>query len=332
MSLPAPFDAFVAPARRRPALWRLALGVVAVAGIWLGAVVAALLPAYLASEIPEGDAWADRVIEGDDPVAVLAMLATFAGPFAGVLLVARLLHGRAPGTLVGPARRAARDFARMAVVVAGAYAVSLALWGLAFDSVPGLAPGAWLLALPAALALLALQTGAEELIFRGYLQTQLAARFASPVAWLVLPSLAFGAIHWDPDMGTGNALAVVGVTGLFGLVAADLTARTGTLGAAWGLHFANNVVAILVLATPGALPGLALRLTPYDAADPILGPLLVADAATLVLVWLIGRRVLGAPQVRVEAGAGVAPRPPRPRDCQGPRGILSGPGGRKGAG
>jgi DNA-directed RNA polymerase subunit RPC12/RpoP len=36
-----------------------------------------------------------------------------------------------------------------------------------------------------------IQTGAEEVLFRGYLQQQLAARFASPIAWMVLPSAIF---------------------------------------------------------------------------------------------------------------------------------------------
>ena len=295
------FDAFVAPARRRPALWRLGLGVALVAVIWALAAAAAFLPAYVLGGEEAGHGWAVRLTRADDPAATLALLATFAGPFAGVLLAARLLHGRGPLSLIGSPRRAAPDLARAMAVTGGVYAGALALWAIPFDSLPGRAPGAWALSLPAALGLLALQTGAEELIFRGYLQTQLAARFRSPLAWLVAPSLLFGAIHWDPGASGGNALAVVGVTALFGLVAADLTARTGTLGAAWGLHLANNAVALLVLATPGALPGLALRLTPYGATDPVLAPLLLADAVTLLVIWAVLRRSLGRGEARPAA-------------------------------
>lgn len=298
----AAFDAFVAPARPRPALWRLAVGMTLVLILWAGAALTAFLPTYVLGGAELGDRWAERIGRAEDPTAMLAVLATFAGPFAGVLLAARLLHGRGPLSLVGHPAVAVRDFVWAATVATGVYAVALALWAIAFDSLPGRPPGAWALGLPVALALLALQTGAEELIFRGYLLTQLAARFRSPVAWLVAPSLAFGAIHWDPGASTGIALAVVGVTALFGLVAADLTARTGTLGAAWGLHLANNAVALLVLGTPGALPGLALRLTPYDAHDPVLGQLLAADAATLLVVWMVVRRVLGRDATPTSAG------------------------------
>ncbi len=49
-----------------------------------------------------------------------------------------------------------------------------------------------------------IQTGAEELVFRGYLQQQLAARFASPLIWMVLPALIFGAVHYDPATAGPN--------------------------------------------------------------------------------------------------------------------------------
>ena len=293
MPMTAAFDAYVAPARRRPALWRLGLGTTLVAAFWLAAVLVAFVPVVALRGPEVGARWLDRVGHGSDPVGALILLSTFAGPLAGALLASRLLHGRGPQALLGPPRRAARDFGRTASIVAGVYALSLVAWSLAFDSVPGRPPGAWIATLPLALALLAVQTGAEEVVFRGYLQGQLAARSRSPAVWLVLPSLLFGAVHWDPEAGPGDALAVVGVTTLFGLVAADLTARTGTLGAAWGLHLANNAVALLLLATPGALPGLALRLTPYAKGDAPATSLLVADAVSLVVVWAIARRVLG---------------------------------------
>ena len=72
----------------------------------------------------------------------------------------------------------------------------------------------------------------------------------------------------------------------FGLCAADLTARTGSIGAAWGFHFANNVVAILVVSLSGTLSGLALYITPFAASDTeTLVPLLLRDMATTVAIW-----------------------------------------------
>ena len=59
--------------------------------------------------------------------------------------------------------------------------------------------GLWLSFLPLAMAGILLQTGAEELLFRGYLQQQFAARFKSAGPWLILPSVLFGLAHYDPS-------------------------------------------------------------------------------------------------------------------------------------
>ncbi len=158
---------------------------------------------------------------------------------------------------------------------------------------PGLSFGTWILILPIALIAIAIQTGAEELLFRGYLQQQLAARFASPVVWAVLPALIFGLLHFDPASAGGNVWLVVGSAALFGLMAADLTARSGSIGAAWGFHLANNMFALTVIATQGTLTGFALYLTPYDISDTeAIRALIPVDLGLMVLTWFLIRRAV----------------------------------------
>jgi membrane protease YdiL (CAAX protease family) len=287
-----PFERYVAPARRRPALWRLGLGVGVVVLVWL-AVLVAVQAATLILD-PSG-LWWGRVARADHPAGALVMLASFAGLLLGTVVATRLLHARPAAGLLGPPGRAARDFGRAAAATAAAYAPMLGLWALVHDSLPGLPPATWLLYALPGLTAVALQTGAEEAAFRGYLQGQLAARFASPVAWALVPSLLFGAIHYDPTLPVANAAVYVGATATFGLLAADLTARTGTLGAAWGLHFANNAAALMLLGYPGELSGLALRLTPYglDAPIPVLEVVLTSGG--LLGAWALARRWCGAP-------------------------------------
>ena len=238
-------------------------------------------------------AFAAELFEGSTPRAVLVTLASFVGLFAAPFLAARLLHGR--WRLIGPARAALRDFAVACAAMAGAYAASMGVWALAYDSLPGVPSAAWLTLLPLTVVLLLIQTGAEEIAFRGYLQSQLAARFSSPVVWAVLPSLAFGAIHFDPAMPPSNIAAVVLSASLFGLVAADITARTGTLGAAWGLHFVNNFAALALLATPGSLDGLGLRRAPYGTDEPLAAWLVAADLALIAIAWAVLARLLSRP-------------------------------------
>jgi len=105
---------------------------------------------------------------------------------------------------------------------------------------------------------------------------------------MVVPSVLFGLAHYGPGADPAVIWLVVAATGLFGLIAADLTARSGSLGLAWGLHFANNILAILVISAMAQLDGLALFRVP-DGAGAMLVPLILIDMALLVLVWALCR-------------------------------------------
>lgn len=274
------FEHYVASARARPQLWRLAAGLALVV-----AVHVALSLLLIAGMDRAGQAPLTRAAS-DSPAVMLLLMGSFAGLALGTLLAARLLHGRGPSSLLGPARRAGRDFVLGLAVVGGVQAAALALAAPAMDLQPQLPPTLWLVWLGPALAVILLQTGAEEVLFRGYLQQQLAARFSSALVWMLLPSLAFGMLHYDPAQMGDNAWAVVAATGLFGLIAADLTARSGSLGLAWGLHFTNNVFAILLISAMAGLDGLALfRLAEGTDTEGALRPLLLVDMALMALIW-----------------------------------------------
>jgi len=280
-------DAFVAPARASPQLWRTLLGL----GLILATYFAGMAAMGFAVWVLGGlDLLEDRLVrigEGGDPWSMLVLLSTFLGGWLGVWLAARLLHRRGWRSLFGHPPRVLADFALGALMLAG-IGGSLALVALPWLPAlqPSLDPGLWLKVLPLALLGVLIQTGAEELVFRGYLQQQLAARFASPWVWMGLPAALFGLAHYAPDQAGGTVWLVVAATGLFGLIAADLTARSGSLGLAWGLHFGNNVLAILVVSAMPGLDGLALWHLPAGAgAGGLMVPLLLADMAMLALVW-----------------------------------------------
>lgn len=237
--------------------------------------------------------WVEDIVSAGEPWHLLVLLSTFAGMAIGPMLAVRLLHRRRAGTLFGPAAQTLRDFAVATVTAFAVLGLTLVGWFIFNDPLPGLAPGVWLLLLPLALLGIALQTGAEELVFRGYLQQQLGARFRSPLLWAAFPALLFGAVHFDPASAGENVWLVVGAAAFFGLVAADLTARTGSIGAAWGFHFANNTVALTLIATQGTLTGLALFQTPYDVADTTaMRASIPVDLAVMVVIWLLLRRIL----------------------------------------
>lgn len=288
------FHAFVAPARAYPGLGRLLAGLLLIINIYalVTAMILALL--WLLSVRDPNLVWLEDALAADTPFSMLMLLATFAGMALGPMIAARAIHKRGAATLFGPAARTLRDFT-IALAIAGGvlgFAILVAVWLNA--PLAGLPFGTWIAVFPLAIVAIAIQTGAEEILFRGYLQQQLAARFASPVIWAVLPALIFGFLHFDPASAGGNVWLVVGSASLFGLMAADLTARTGSIGAAWGFHFANNMFALTIIATQGTLTGLALYLTPYDISDTeAIRALIPLDLGMMVLVWFLIRRTLG---------------------------------------
>ena len=301
-----PFRRLVAPARRRPGLPRLLASMALVAALWFAAVLGVLGLAAAVAGPEDGAAWQARIAAGETPTGVLLLLATFGGLAGGGALALRLLHGRTAASLLGPAP--ARRFAGAAILcllVSGAAGLALAA---PVPLVPGTPLGLFLSFLPCALVALALQTGAEELVFRGLLQTQLAARFASPLVWMGLPSVLFGLLHWSPEAGA-NAPLVVLVTALFGLLAADLTRVTGGIAAAWGLHFANNALAVLVVSLDGPLSGLALWRLPFGAEAEGLPLLLAQDALLMAIVWAVIRLWLARDPAQQAATDEDAPSP-----------------------
>ena len=278
-------ESYIAPARARPQLWRLVAGFILAAGIVFLWVIALFGTVFLVAGMDGGPAWLDRMTRADTPTSTLLVIATLWGLAFGAMAVTPLLHKRSAWTLFGPWRRMRRHFLLATLACGGVLALS-AIIPFGYTPVPNLDLGLWLNFLPLSLVIILGQSGAEELFFRGYLQQQLAARFASPLAWMVLPSALFAMAHYDPASSPTASWLVVAATGLFGLCAADLTARTGSIGAAWGFHFANNVVAILILSLDGTLSGLSLYVTPFgpEAADT-LGPLLLRDMATTLVIW-----------------------------------------------
>jgi uncharacterized protein len=284
---------FVAPAAGRAEVWRTALGLISavVAGFLALQVV---LVGMVVSIGPErAQVVALDMAQGTSPAGVVALLYIYLPVILGLALTLRLLMRRGLATLIGPMGPAIRSFLWVGLPLAALWLMLLPLTTLTEGVRPHLTVWQQAPWLPLALVGLVLQTGAEELFFRGYLQQQLAARFRSPWVWMVLPSALFGLSHYSATQYGGVAVLVVIWSAVFGLVAADLTARTGNLGAAVGLHFANNLSAILLVGLDGTLGGLALYTLPFDPGNA--GGALVyfaIDSLTLLIGWLVARLIL----------------------------------------
>jgi len=233
--------------------------------------------------------------DGSTPGAVLAELYFFIFYIAALAIAGRAVHARDLSSFIGNWSLARYQFGRVCLYLAGLQIAMSVLIPGDPDLVPALnmAFATWLGYLPLAIPALLVQTSAEELVFRGYMQSQLAARFANPRIWIMVPSLAFGLLHYDPVINGDNAWPVVLWATLFGVAAADLTARTGTIGAALALHFVNNFFAIFLVAPSGYFDGLALYTFPFTLDD--MGMVWVWAPVNLMVLfvsWLTARLAL----------------------------------------
>ncbi|MEM0907710.1 MAG: type II CAAX endopeptidase family protein [Pseudomonadota bacterium] len=209
-------------------------------------------------------------LDGDTGLSVLGTLAAFLGLYLGLWIVLRVLHKRPMASLFGP-RRYFWPYAALAfLAVVLAYSVLMAVefaFGRVEPADRSFSDWAFLAAL--AFPLIFIQSSAEELVMRGYLLQQLAARFRHFFAYAVIPSALFGFAHYDPTLPETLGVVLVISTFVLGLLLADLTARTGSLGIAVGFHFANNLIALLVVGVPQlGLSALALFHHTASVTDP----------------------------------------------------------------
>ncbi|MEM9247368.1 MAG: type II CAAX endopeptidase family protein [Pseudomonadota bacterium] len=290
------FEASLHDAALYPQLWRIILGVLLTLFIWMGGTALILAGATAVVAAQQGAfgimPFVNSLAAPDTPAKVILLLATFAGLAIGAVVSAGALHFRGPGSLFGPWDAWWRGFLTALTVLIPAY-LGFTLLGFWLDPpAVNLAVGRWLLWLPLALPFLLLQIGAEELFFRGYLQQQLAVRFASRVVWMWIPSIVFALLHASPGAGDNLPLVLLAAF-TFAMVAADLTERTGSLGAAMGIHLGNNFFGMFVTSAAGSISGLALFVSDTDLGQA--GPQSLGIALTVLLmlgVWAVTARLL----------------------------------------
>lgn len=245
----------------------------------------------------------DRFLDGATPVAMLVQLLVMVLPIAALRVYLRRVENRSLGSVFGPVHGVQSGFRAVAVPVAMVlFALELLPPWIPSSMVAEtrFLPG-WLLVLPVALVAIAIQVTAEEAVFRGFLQQRLAILSPSPLVWMVLPSVGFGLLHYlNADTAIEGAIWVIFAT-LIGMVCADLTARHGTIGPAIGLHFVNNIFALMIWGVQGGnASGLALFLLPDHTPEPdqmgldqLYQPWAMAEIATVALfigcLWLAAR-------------------------------------------
>ncbi|WP_380056334.1 lysostaphin resistance A-like protein [Falsihalocynthiibacter sp. SS001] len=279
----APHAEFIAPARAKSEVWRTIVGMGLCFAVYAISIWLFFSPIFDAPPSTEG-------ATAFSPVKTMAVLYSFLCMILGPAVTVWILHNRKPLTLFGDVQQIwpyfwravkAMLFLHVAIIFLPPYG-----GGENVEVVKNLSGVVWLYLLPLSLLGLLIQTSAEEILFRGYLQQQIAARFSSRWMWMGITALLFGLGHYDTNNGA-NAWMIVVWAGMFSLAASDLVARTGNLGAAIGLHFVNNAFGMLIVAYPGEMSGLALYVLPegIDNFAPT-SVEIMQEFAMLAVSWL----------------------------------------------
>jgi len=291
----APHAGFVAPALPSNQVPKLIVGIIAIEFLFaIGLTLTGLALEQIAPRL------ARNFFHGDSPLGLLMQLCAFALLAVSVNIILVKQHGRSFLSAIGPLEPAFRNMLAAALAVALlflAIEVFPPWWSLS-EAVERRNLLLWALTVPFALIALLIQTGAEEIFYRGYVQQQLAARFRATWVWMVVPNLLFAAAHWDNGATPTESGQYVIWAFCFGLAASDLTARTGNIGAAVGFHLANNAYAFLLFGeVAGPDSGLSLFLFPPDTvmpgpvptSGPVLTLSLIVEVAIVGLSWLAAR-------------------------------------------
>lgn len=300
MLQPSPlFWTYVAKAGEgRNSAWRIAIGVSVITLMVLSITIAAIAAGPLVYQgfcalagcaQPTLSYWeaSEMLHESFDSWFGFALtLCTIGAVWAGTWVALRLLHRRRLSSLIGISGRLSwPDFASSFAVW---FVVSLGSSALFFATDPTARRGGielldWIIALlPWSLWIL-MQSSAEELVFRGYLQQSLAQRFPNWLVWAVLPTLIFTLLHWDGDAMPWMNAAVLVSGAVFSVAMTLLVCATGNLGAAFGAHCANNVVAILFFGGDADYQWAALYIG-SPVQDPSWTP---ADAALMTIAGIV---------------------------------------------
>lgn len=288
------FDAFLDAGREgRPSGWRFAASLATVIVLYIVATLAlaigvgGLFPTVARGLFSDANALTSPGSFEASLVLLAIALGGLAMTIPALAIALRLFHRRRLSSIFGAERRI--RLGAVAVGMAAAAATSLVSLPIAMGlgtveleyQTP---PPGWLLFAAAIALLVVFQASAEELVFRGYMLQWIGSRLRTPFAWALIPSVAFGLLHYSGGDGS-SVWAYVAVTLAFGLFAAALVWRTGGLSHAIGFHIANNWIALLAFESPVGVTGVGLFKVHVDESDlPIM---LATNAALFAVVYLV---------------------------------------------
>jgi hypothetical protein len=149
-------------------------------------------------------------------------------------------------------------------------------------------PGNFFLLLVVSVIFMPIQTGTEELIFRGYLVQGLSLVFKNGLIPIIITSLLFGLVHMDnPEARAHGWMIMLPYYVLFGFFFGMLTLLDEGLELAIGIHLAHNLISSLLVTSPnGVIKTDAIFMVKSEDPGSELLSLLILASITFTIFWL----------------------------------------------
>lgn len=267
-------------ARGANAWWRYALAAVVTALLTIALGMALMFGLEAAGHVPS-EAAGDLLEPGDAAAYFIATGWLFGLILVGFLVAVWLMQRKSPLAIFGrwSWRLWLVGFGIWIVVAAVGVLLDFAIAPSGF-SVAASRQTVWLVA--AALPALAVQTFAEEVIFRGWMTQGLLLWLRRPLIVALVSGAAFGALHIENGWPQAASATV------FGVATAMIAIRTGGIAFTSGLHLANNLFgAVVVVANHDVFrgaPGLFAQETPHLMWwDALFGSIAIIALATVIV-------------------------------------------------
>ena len=234
---------------------------------------------------------------GSTPADLAALLFSFFFIWLGIALVCRWLHRHPLRALYGPTYKinwqhfligAGLAFATAIISETSISVISWYLFDPSSQANPNITATLWLRWVIPISALIFVQIGAEEMLFRGYLLQHIRARGGRFWWSIFLPSFLFGMLHFDFPFFGVNAFFYMLHTSVAGIILCLVTLKTGNLGAALGIHFGVNAL-MLIFGLEGHLNGMSLfviQLDPKGAQATLSFLIFTLFEGLAFLIWL----------------------------------------------
>lgn len=235
----------------------------------------------------------NEFVDSETARALFWLLLSVAIFIIPVWLWIKFVHKRSLTSLISPYGSSAKSALKIAIIFFGTYfflgeAVGLFIPFIETEMV--WKPALWLKWILPMTIVIFLQTSAEEILFRGYIQQYLAALIPYRAVYYIVPTLIWMVLHFGNVDGFYTNIAALFSIFVLGIIFADWVDRSKSLWGPMIVHFLNNFVLICIFGNSLEKSDLHIWRNNFDSlTDPMIAAMTVMSAAFMAITYIFLR-------------------------------------------